>query len=207
MIFFLLSGFETSSSTLSFALFELARNPKIQKKAQEEIDKVFKTAGDTGITYDMLGDLKYLECCIDEALRKYPIVPVHFRTAARDYKIAGTDLVIPKDVSVFIPVLGFHRDPDIYESPMEFRPERFLNSSHGGGKGGGVFYTPFGDGPRNCIGMRMGKLTTKIGLALILSKYSLELTDKEMQSKELEFHPSQLVLTPMKPFNLKITRR
>lgn len=52
-----------------------------------------------------------------------------------------------------IPVLGFHRDPEIYDNPMEFRPERFLNSAHGGNEDvKGLFYLPFGDGPRNCIG-------------------------------------------------------
>ncbi|CRL02226.1 CLUMA_CG015167, isoform A [Clunio marinus] len=131
---FFVAGFETSSSTLSFCLFELARHKEIQKKIQEEVDKVFKAAGPDGITYDMLSDLKYLECCIDEALRKYPIVPVHFRTATRDYKVADSDLVIPKDTAVMIPVLGFHRDPEIYDDPMQFIPERFLDSPHGGGE-------------------------------------------------------------------------
>lgn len=204
---FFVAGFETSSSTLSFCLFELARNPEIQKKIQAEIDRVFKPAGADGITYDMLGDLKYLECCIDETLRKYPIVPVHFRTATRDYKLADSKLIVPKGTSVMIPVLGFQRDPQIYENPMQFKPERFLNSSHGSGNSEGVFYTPFGDGPRNCIGMRLGKLMTKIGLALIMWKFNLELSDKDMIDKELEFHPNLLVLTPLKPFNIKITSR
>lgn len=141
---------------MSFCLFELARNPKIQIQIQEEVDRVFKS-GTEGITYEMLGDLKYLECCVDETLRKYPIVPVHFRIATKDYKIADSDLVIPQGTSVIIPVLGFHRDPEIYENPMEFKPERFLNSPHGNGKSEGLFYTPFGEGPRSCIGMRLGK--------------------------------------------------
>lgn len=150
---FFAAGFETSSSTMSFCLFELARRPDLQKKAQAEVDRILKKAGnDEGITYDMLSEMKYLESCIDETLRKYPIVPVHFREATRDYKVADSDLVIPKGTSVFIPVLGFQRDPDIYDNPLEFKPERFLESSHGGGKVNGLFYTPFGDGPRNCIG-------------------------------------------------------
>lgn len=148
---FFIAGFETSSSTMSFCLFELARNPQIQRKVQEEIDRVLKTGGTDEITYDLMGDLKYLECCVDETLRKYPIVPVHFRTATRDYKISNSDLVIPKDTGIIIPVLGFHRDPDIYDDPMEFKPERFIDSPHGGGKVKGLFYTPFGDGPRNCV--------------------------------------------------------
>lgn len=141
---FFVAGFETSSSTLSFCLFEIARNPEIQKKVQEEIDRVFKSAGADGVTYDMLSELKYLECCIDEALRKYPIVPVHFRTAARDYKLADSDLIVPKGTSVMIPVMGFQRDPEIYENPLQFKPERFLNSSNGSGTSKGLFYTPFG---------------------------------------------------------------
>lgn len=192
---------------MSFCLYELAKNRKLQEKAQAEIDKVFGSAGKDGISYEMLNDLKYVECCVDETLRKYPIVPVHFRRATKDYKMAGSDLVIPNGSDIMIPVMGFHRDPAIYDNPLEFIPERFLNSSHGGGKVGGLFYTPFGDGPRNCIGMRMGKLTTKLGLSLILSKFNLELNDKSMIDKELEFHPNQFVLTPLKKFDIKITPR
>jgi cytochrome P450 family 6 len=203
----LFPGFETSSSTLSFCFFELARRPEIQRKIQEEIAKALRASGSNDLTYDILNDLKYLECCIDETLRKYPIVPLHLRVASKDYKIAESDLTIPKGTSVFIPVLGHHRDPDIYENPMEFRPERFLTSSNGGGSSKGVFYTPFGDGPRNCIGMRLGKLTTKIALAVIMSKFTLEHTDMEMANQELSFHPNQFVLTPQKPFNLKIATR
>jgi len=204
---FFIAGFETSSSTLSFALFEIASKPEIQRKIQQELDKIIKSAGPEGLTYEMFAEMKYLECCIDEALRKYPIVPVHLRKAARDYKVTGTDLTIPKDTSILIPVLGFHRDPEIYENPLEFIPERFLNSPNGGGTSEGVFYTPFGDGPRNCIGMRMGKLTTKIGLASILSKFNLELNEKDMIGKELEFHPNQFILTPKNLFNIKISSR
>lgn len=204
---FFVAGFETSSSTLSFCLYELAKNKNIQRRAQEDVDRVLKSEGTDGFTYDLLSELKYVEYCIDETLRKYPIVPVHFRKAVRDYKVNDSDLVIPKDSSIFIPVFAFHRDPEIFENPLEFRPERFIDSPNGGGKGEGLVYTPFGDGPRNCIGMRMGKLTTKIGLAVILSKFNLELVDKELGDKELDFDKTQFLLTPEKLFNIKITPR
>ena len=96
----------------------------------------------------MLGEMKFLECCIDEALRKYPIVPSLSRECSKDHTFPGTKWTIEKGTSVFIPVLGFHRDPEIYENPMEFRPSRFLDSPTGNGKSNGVFYLPFGDGPR-----------------------------------------------------------
>lgn len=191
---------------MSFCLFEIARNPEVQKKIQDEIDMVLSE--DNGeFTYDNMSKLKYLECVIDEGLRKYPIVPVHFRTASKDYELKDMNLTIPKGTGVWIPVLGIQRDPEIYDNPMEFIPERFFDSPNGGGKAEGVFYMPFGEGPRACIGTRMGKLTTKIGLAVILRKFNVAHTDMSFLTNELEFHPSQLVLTPTKPFNLELTVR
>jgi cytochrome P450 family 6 len=194
---------------LSYCLFEIARRPEIQRKIQDEIDRALKASGSDDFTYENLHEMKYLECCIDEALRLYPPVPFHLRTATKDYKIADSNLTIPKGTAVYIPVLGFQRDPEIYENPMEFRPERFLESPNGGGKSKGIFYSPFGDGPRNCIAMRMGKLTAKIGLAVIMSKFNLELADKELVTKPLEFNSSsaQFVLTPLNKFNIKVTAR
>lgn len=116
-------------------------------------------------------------------------------------------MTIPEGSSVFIPVFGIQRDPEIYEDPLKFKPERFLNSSNGGGKGKGLIYSPFGDGPRNCIGMRLGKVTTKIGIAVILSKFNIELEDKNMNHKELDIHPNQFVLTPVQPLRLRISSR
>lgn len=136
-------GFETSSSTLSFCLFELARHPEIQKKAQLEIDSVLKASGQNDFTYDILSELKYLQYCIDEALRKYPIVPLLFRVCTEEFKIPNTEMIIPKGTGVMIPVLGFHRDPDIFEMPMEFRPERFIDSPTGSTVKG-CYYLPFG---------------------------------------------------------------
>jgi len=143
------AGFETSSSTMSFCMFELARNKDIQRKVQEEIDRVMKTAGSDGISYDHLAEMKYLDCCIDETLRKYPILPILFRAATKDYKIPDSDVIVEKDTPVFISLIGMQRNPDIYENPMEFKPERFLDSPTGNPKiSAGIVYAPFGEGPR-----------------------------------------------------------
>lgn len=137
-------GFETSSSTLAFCLFELARNPEIQKKAQLEIDRALKASGQNDFTYDILSELKYLQYCIDEALRIYPIVPLLFRVCTEEFKIPDTEMIIPKGTGIMIPVLGFHRDPDIFENPMEFRPERFVGNPTGSSVKG-CYYLPFGN--------------------------------------------------------------
>ena len=143
------SGFETSSSTMQLCLYELCKNQNIQRKVQEEIDRVMKSSSAKEITYDLMQQLKYLECCVDETLRKYPIIPIHFRESTKDYKIPNTDIVIDKGTAVYISLMGIQRDPDIYEDPLTFNPERFLNSSTGNPKiNKGLMYTPFGDGPR-----------------------------------------------------------
>lgn len=192
---------------MSFCLFELARNPEIQRKAQDEIDKAFNSVSAEGITYDTLERLTYLEWCINETLRKYPPVPFLFRSCLKDYKINDSKLIIPKGTTVMLPIFGLQRDAEIYENPLEFKPERFAISATGSNHSNGLYYLPFGDGPRICIGMRMGKLTTKIGLAFILYKFKLELTDLSLKDKELTFHPKQGVLAPIEELKLKITPR
>jgi cytochrome P450 family 6 len=132
-------------------MLELCKHPEIQKKVQDEIDRVLIEANSEEISYDMLHKMKYLECCIDEALRKYPIVPILNRECSKEHKFAGTNWTLKKGTPIIIPVQGLHRDPDIYENPLEFRPERFIDSSNGNGKSNGVFYLPFGDGPRLTI--------------------------------------------------------
>lgn len=61
---FYVAGFETSSEAMTFCLFEIARNPDIQRKVHDEIDCVLAQHGGE-LTYDAINDLKYLECCID----------------------------------------------------------------------------------------------------------------------------------------------
>jgi cytochrome P450 family 6 len=189
---------------MNFCLIELCKNLEIQQKVQQELDSVLKN---DEITYETLNDLKYLEYCIDETLRKYPIVPMLNRVCTNGYKFSGTNFEIEKGTQVFIPVLGLHRDPNIYKNPLEFRPERFLNSPNGSENTNGLFYLPFGDGPRNCIGARMGKLQTKLGLAKILSKFSFELVDKNWAKREVTFDPRLIVIAPRENVMIKIKKR
>lgn len=204
---FFIAGFETSSSTMNFCMYELSKNPDKQKKVHEELDNLLKSGDINNLTYDVLASMKYLECCIDETLRKYPIVPILNRESTKDHTFAGTNMTIEKGTPITIPVLGLQRDPEIYDEPLEFRPERFLNSPNGSGKGKGIFYLPFGDGPRSCIGARMGKLQTKIGLVTLLLKFKFELVDQSLMHKELEFDPPQFILTPKASIMLKALPR
>jgi cytochrome P450 family 6 len=141
-------GFETSSSTSNLCLFELSRHPVIQKRVQDEIDLVKQNSNSSEITYDMLQQMKYLDMCINETLRKYPVITVILRKCTKDHTFTGTKYTVKKGTTLFIPVEGLHRDSTIYENPMAFIPERFKDSPTGLGDSKGTFYLPFGDGPR-----------------------------------------------------------
>ncbi len=143
-------GFEATATTISFCLYELAKNPNVQKKLQEEIDEVLLTKLETHeVSYEKITSMKYLAACVRETLRKYPPFPLLFREASNDYQISGSKTVIEKGTSIVIPVHAIQNDPDYYPDPDEFIPERFLDGTL---SKTGVPYFSFGDGPRKCIG-------------------------------------------------------
>lgn len=198
---FFIAAFETTSSTIALCLYELAKNQKLQRQVQKEIDQALKCSD---YNYDLMMQLKYLECCFDETVRKYPPAPFLIRECTKRYQV--DDLVIDEGMPIIISAFGLHRDPDIYDNPLLFKPERFLENSNGGGHSSGLFYIPFGAGPRICIGMRMGKLTAKLGLAILLSKFRFEFEQK-VPEDELKFSPQQFVLTLKDDIHLKVSLR
>ncbi|KAF2894457.1 hypothetical protein ILUMI_11719 [Ignelater luminosus] len=172
---FFIAGYETSSTTMTFCLFELASNPDIQQKVREEIEEVLvKYNGE--ITYDALTEMKYMGQVIDETLRKYPPLMFLNRKCVEPYKIPETDIVIEKGTAVIIPILGIHRDPEYFSDPEKFDPDRF--SEENKNKMISFTYLPFGEGPRVCIGLRFGIMQTKVGLTVLLRNYKYSLNGK-----------------------------
>ncbi|CAH1994035.1 unnamed protein product [Acanthoscelides obtectus] len=172
---FFIAGFETSSTTMTFALYELALHPEIQDKAREEIVQVLKRhAGE--FSYDAVNELVYLKQIIDETLRKYPALPLITRVCVKDYKLPGTNVMIEKGTKVIIPISGIHHDDSNYEDPEKFDPERFSEASKE--KINPYAHLAFGEGRRICIGMRFGIIQTKVGLASILKNYKVRLNEK-----------------------------
>ncbi|KAJ8913635.1 hypothetical protein NQ315_007352 [Exocentrus adspersus] len=172
---FFLAGFETSSTTMTFALYELAVHQDVQEKVRKEIETVL-TKHDNQITYDSLSELKYMKQVIDETLRIYTALPFVTRQAAEDYKIPGEDVVIEKGTRVMIPIQAIHMDEDIYPEPRKFDPDRFSEENKAGRHQ--YAHIPFGEGPRICIGERFGVMQTKVGLTTILRKFRVTLHKK-----------------------------
>ncbi|XP_011689077.1 PREDICTED: cytochrome P450 6k1-like [Wasmannia auropunctata] len=167
---FFTAGFETSSTTMAFALYELAIHPEMQDRLRKEIlDALDKTNGK--ITYDMIFSLSYLDMIVSETLRMYPPLPFLDRKTMDTYKMPNSDLVLEKGTPIYVSLLGLHYDPEYYPNPNKFDPERFTEENKRNRPS--CIYLPFGDGPRVCIGNRMGLLQTKLGIVTILSKYEV----------------------------------
>ncbi|KOX75873.1 Cytochrome P450 6a2, partial [Melipona quadrifasciata] len=185
---FYLAGFETSSTTATFCLYELAQHQDIQNKVREEIQTQIEKHGD--LTYDAVNDMTYLHKVISETLRKYPPVVVLNRICTKEIKLNGTDFDIPKGTHVAIPVFGIQRDSNIFPDPDKFDPERFseenIKTRHS------YTYLPFGEGPRICIGMRFGLIQTKY--AIISSLLKNKFTLAPGMSSTLKYEEGSLVL-------------
>ncbi|KAK0073688.1 hypothetical protein PV325_009362 [Microctonus aethiopoides] len=165
---FFTGGFETSSTTLSFTLYELTLHPEIQSKLRNEILEGLKQTNGQ-ITYDLIMSLRYLDMVVAETLRKYPILPFLDRVTHADYKVPNSDLIIEKGMPILISISGTHYDPQYFPEPDKYDPERF--SEENKKLRNSCIYFPFGEGPHICIGMRIGLLQVKLGLVKLLIKH------------------------------------
>ncbi|XP_008049707.1 cytochrome P450 3A5 isoform X2 [Carlito syrichta] len=197
-IIFIFAGYETTSSVLSFIMYELATHPDVQQKLQEEIDRTFPNKAPT--TYDALMQMEYLDMVVNETLRLFPIAIRIERVCKKDIEI--NRLFIPKGTVVMIPTYALHRDPKYWTEPEEFRPERFSKKNKDSIDP--YIYLPFGTGPRNCIGMRFALMNMKLALVRVLQNFSFK------PCKETQI-PMKLgtkgLLHPEKPIVLRIESR
>ncbi|XP_049787510.1 cytochrome P450 6k1-like [Schistocerca cancellata] len=198
---FFLAGFETSSTTMSFALYELALNPDVQKRLQEEVDAtLMKNNGQ--LTYEAIAEMPYLDKVVSETLRMYPPGAVLQRKTTRRYKIpAGPEL--EEGTIVFIPVYALHMDPKYFPEPERFNPEHFSEEKKATRHP--YVYLPFGEGPRNCIGMRLGLLQTKIGLAYLMSKFEVQRCEQTIVP--MEFSTVSQIIMPVSGVQLRLAMR
>lgn len=109
-------------------------------------------------------------------MRKHPVVDFIARLCGQEYAVPGSKHVIEKGTLIAIPICGIHYDPQLYPDPEKFDPERFneenIRNRHP------FAWLPFGEGPRNCIGLKFGMMQIKIGLAVFLSKYRANISSK-----------------------------
>ncbi|KAJ9180932.1 hypothetical protein P3X46_009117 [Hevea brasiliensis] len=146
------AGMDTTAITVEWAMAELIKNPRVQQKAQEELDRVI--GFERVLTEADFSSLPYLQCVAKEGLRLHPPTPLMLpHRANSNVKIGGYD--IPKGSNVLVNVWAVARDPAVWKNPEEFRPERFLEEDVDM-KGHDFRLLPFGAGRRVCPGTQLG---------------------------------------------------
>ncbi|XP_063828070.1 cytochrome P450 6B2-like [Ostrinia nubilalis] len=172
MFVFFGAGFETSSTASSHTLHQLAFNPDCQEKVQAEIDSVLEKY-DNKLTYDAIKDMAYLEMCFYESMRMYPSVAYLMRMCtSKQYTIPEVNLTIDEDVKIIIPIQAIQMDEKYFRKPTKFDPERFSFGAKEDKKN--FVFLPFGEGPRACVGARLGQMQSMAGLAAVLQKFTVE---------------------------------
>uniref|UniRef100_A0A8D2JRQ1 Cytochrome P450 3A n=1 Tax=Sciurus vulgaris TaxID=55149 RepID=A0A8D2JRQ1_SCIVU len=197
-VIFIFAGYETTSSALSFLMYELATNPDVQTKLQQEIDKALPNKAPA--TYDTLVQMEYVDMVVNEMLRLYPIAGRLERVCKKDVEING--VFIPKGTVVMVPSFILQRDPQYWPEPEAFRPERFSKKNKDNIDP--YVYMPFGSGPRNCIGMRFALMNMKLALVKVMQNFSFQ-PCQETQIP-LKFG-KQGLLQPERPIVLKAVCR
>ncbi|KAJ2938427.1 hypothetical protein O0L34_g12868 [Tuta absoluta] len=200
-LLFYAAGFETSSSTMSFMLYELAWNLDAQDRCYEEIKKLFIKYGE--LTYDSLIELEYVSMAFDETLRKHPVAGVLIRQCVHDYKIPELNLTVERGTKILISVTALQKNPQYFPEPEKYDPERF--SPERKNSIPNCSYLPFGEGPRNCIGLRLAKMQSILGIAHLLYRYRV--TPSEKTPKKIKYDPLMMVLKSVDGIWLNLERR
>ncbi len=162
LITFLIAGHETTALTLSWALYLLAHAPAKHSKATEEAVRVL---GSRTATVEDVAQLEYVRKVLYEAMRLFPPIPVHLRTAQREDSLCE-HAVKPGD-TVIVPFYSLHRHKKHWQRPNCFVPERFDDMS----RIDRYTYMPFSVGPRICIGAEFAMQESIIILATLLARF------------------------------------
>jgi cytochrome P450 len=162
------AGHDTSTSTLTFMLLELARHPDVVRRLHEEQDRVLGAASPSAQQLEK--EMPYLEMVLDEVLRLYPPAWIGPRRAIRQYEFGG--YTVPRDAYVNYCSWASHRLPEVFPEPEAFIPERFTRERKAALPRGA--YVPFGGGSRICIGKRFGQTEVKLVATKLLQRLRFE---------------------------------
>ncbi|CDP12827.1 unnamed protein product [Coffea canephora] len=188
----LTAGTETSAITIEWAISELLKNPEIFDKAGEELDRVI--GQNRWVKEKDMPNLPYIEAIVKETMRMHPAALLTPRCAREDCKVAGYD--IQKGTRVAVNVWSIGRDPELWEKPEEFWPDRFMGKDIDF-KGQDCKFLPFGAGRRMCPAYSLGLKVVQSSLANLLHGYRWKLPN-DMKPEDLDMEEIFGITTPRK---------
>lgn len=163
------AGHDTTAFFSCYMSYLLALNPEHQERLRDE---VFSVMGDREVvTKEDLGNFPFMRRVMQETLRLYPTIPQVTRQAVKDTKLKDSDIVVPSGTTVLVPMFIMHRDPDVWENPKTFDPDRFEGIEHTSAKMG---FLPFGYGGRTCIGNTLAIIEATVMFVHLLRQYRIE---------------------------------
>ncbi|XP_064601169.1 cytochrome P450 4A25-like [Liolophura sinensis] len=169
---FLFEGHDTTASAASWALYALAKYPDVQEKVYREVHEIL---GDReSLEWPDIPKLKYTSLFIKEVMRMYSPVPGIGRELSKPLEIDGKE--VPAGTVIIISLRTLNHNPEVWESPEEFRPERFSEDKFSSRDP--YSFVPFSAGPRNCIGQTFALNEEKVIVSRIVNKFRIVL-DKE----------------------------
>ncbi|KAL4558114.1 hypothetical protein LXL04_036310 [Taraxacum kok-saghyz] len=178
----IVAGTDTSAITTEWAMAELINNPKIMKKAVEEIDRV--VGKERLLRESDIPNLPYLQSIVKESLRLHPAAPLIHRLSTEDCSVGGYH--IPVNTPIFFNVWSVGRDPSHWENPLEFRPKRFEEKQFDL-RGQHFELLPFGSGRRMCPGILLGLMLIHVTLGCMIQCFDWKAgEDGDLSSVDME---------------------
>ncbi|XP_017240707.1 cytochrome P450 71B34 isoform X2 [Daucus carota subsp. sativus] len=166
----ILAATDTSAAAIIWAMTLLIKNPASMEKVQQEVRDLGRQRG--FVDEDDIEKLVYLKAVVKEVLRLWPPAPILRRETTEKCVVSGYD--IEAKTWVYVNTYAIGRDPECWDNPDEFLPERFMNNSIDF-RGQDFELIPFGAGRRICPGISMGATTTELVLANLLYSFNWEL--------------------------------
>jgi len=177
-----LGGSGPTLTTLEWAVSEFVRNVGTMKKVQEEVRRFVRDK--SKIEDNDIDQIEYLKCVIKETLRLHPPAPLLIpREITSNVKLGGYD--IPEKTMVFVTAWAIQRDPEFWEMPEEFLPERF-EESEVNFNGEEFQFIPFSSRKRKCPGMAFGVATVEYVLANLLCHFDWKVSKSGESDSELD---------------------
>ena len=191
MILFAFAGHDTTGHTLTWLLYELCKNPQYKLKLIQEIDQYWENNHEE--SYDSFYELPFMTKCITETLRMWPaLANGTYRELEKDESIHGIDnemIIIPKGTYCQVMNWTRHRNPDLWDDPNTFNPERkFIDSEIWDYKGFGAYnvqserFSPFTYGPRNCLGKNFSHMEMRLILLHLFKNHDFTLEKKQAET-------------------------
>jgi len=174
----LLAGHETTATLLALAWSQLAAHPAALERFHSELESVL---GDRPPSAADLPRLPYTQAVVKESLRLFPPVWAVARIATRELELDGVP--IPQGATLVISPWVTHRDPDLYDDPLAFKPERWIDGSAADLHK--YAFVPFGGGPRKCIGEGFAAIEAELVMATIGRLWSIRLARESVEVEAL----------------------